>query len=166
MNVGDYVIDREAEDSNAAVVVLTPDMSIKEWDVTDDKTVADHNPEYDPGEDVVIVAFVEDLDDWWSDWREIEEDELFDKMVDEGHKFYAFPESRLERVDENYLVSNLDLISEELEEAGYTDYSVEDDYVQVEKFGEYRIYEDGSIEGEGSLKTQLEKVVENVDFEG
>ncbi|MFB6284818.1 MAG: hypothetical protein ABEK59_12975 [Halobacteria archaeon] len=165
MNVGDYVIDREVEDSNAAVVILTPDMSIDEWDVTDDETVADHNPDYGEGDDVVIVAFVEDLDEWWSDWREFEETELFDKMVEEGHKFYAFPRSRLKEVDESYMISNLDLIAEQLEEAGYTDYDMEDDHVMVEKFGEYRIYEDGTLEGEGSLRTQLEKVVQKVDLE-
>ncbi|MDY6780028.1 MAG: hypothetical protein SV760_05700, partial [Halobacteria archaeon] len=160
-DVGDRVFDREGEvgDRSSAVVVLTPDMTTEEWEVEDGETVADRNPEYGD-EPVVIVGFEDDLDEWWTGWRDVPDGELFEEMKERGHKFYAFPESRLEPVDE----SPIEKILMALDDAGYDDYYVEDDSVVVEKFGEYRIHDDGTVEGEGSLRQQIEKVVDDVDL--
>lgn len=161
MNVGDLVIDREEEPDEAsrAVVVLTPDMTITDWDVDDETTVADMNPEYDEDASVAIVAYVDDLDEWWDGWRDVETDELFDEIADRGHKFYAFPEPRLETVDEDLEKDDLQLIRESLQEAGYEDIERTDDTLVLEKFGEYRIHADGTIDGSGTIREQLERIV-------
>lgn len=166
MNVGDYVIDREEEepdDTSRAVVVLRPDMTIADWDVDDETTVADMNPEYDEDAAVAIVAYVEDLDEWWDGWRDVPVDGLFDEIADRGHKFYAFPVPRLEVVDEEYGKDPLQLIRESLTEAGYEDLErTDDDVLVLEKFGEYRIHADGEIEGTGTIRDNLEKIVGDI----
>jgi hypothetical protein len=155
LEVGDEVVDKEAEDPKKAVVVLTPDATIASWEVNEGETVADHNPGYDETAPVVVVAFVEDLDDWWDDWREYEPYELFDEMCERGHKFYAFPSERLRKT------SDLDAVEYALREAGFPTERL-DDRVVVEKFGEYVVREDGTVEGEGSVARNVERVVESV----
>jgi len=151
--VGDEVVDTESNEKNEAVVVLTPDATIDDWEVTDGETVADHNPDYDGDSRVVIVAFVEDLDEWWEDWREYEPHKLFDEMCERGHKFYAFPEERLRSSH------TLDDVADALEEAGYPVERHEDSIV-VEKFGEHVVRPDGTVEGEGTVARNVKKVVE------
>lgn len=167
MNVGDYVVDREAEDDDPprAIVVLTPDMTIEDWEVDDETTVADMNPEYDTDAPIAIVAYEEDLDDWWEGWRYVERDELFDEITDRGHKFYAFPQPRLEVVEEGDGPEEKDalqLIREALEDAGYEDVErVDDDTLVLEKFGEYTIRPDGTVEGSGTIRDQLVRLVDS-----
>jgi len=155
LDVGDEVVDKEADEKKNAVVVLTPDVTVSEWEVNEDETVADHNPGYAEDTPVVIVAFVEDLDSWWEDWRDYETYELFDEMCERGHKFYAFPRDRLRKPH------SLDAVEEALNEAGFPAERHED-YVVVEKFGEYVVREDGTVEGEGSVARNVKKVVDRV----
>lgn len=155
INVGDRVADTESDEEKKAVVVLKPDATISEWEVNDDETVADHNPEYDEDSSAVIVAFVEDLDEWWEGWRDEESHELFDKMCERGHKFYAFPRGRLRKL------RDLDSIESALEDAGYPT-ERRGDCVVVEKFGEYVVHPDGTVEGEGSIARNVKKVVDSV----
>ena len=155
LEVGDEVVDKEADEPKEAVVVLTPDAAISDWEVDEGETVADHNPGYDETTPVVVVAFVEDLDDWWDGWREYEPYELFDEMCERGHKFYAFPSERLRET------SDLDAVEDALREAGFPT-ERRDDRVVVEKFGEYVVREDGTVEGEGSVARNVERVVESV----
>lgn len=154
-DVGDEVVDKESDEKKKAVVVLTPDVTASDWEVYEDETVADHNPEYDEDAPVVIVAFVEDLDSWWSGWRNYEPSELFDEMCERGHKFYAFPLERLKKPHP------MDDVADALEEAGFPAERHEDRVV-VEKFGEYVVHEDGTVEGEGSVARNVKKVVDEV----
>jgi hypothetical protein len=153
--VGDRVVDTEDEEPNTAIVVLTPNAEATDWEVEDGDTVADYNPSYDADEYVVIVVFEEDLEDWWEDWHQHKADELFDEICERGHKFYAFPEGRLsEALDP-------DQIEEALAEAGFpTDRR--DDTVVVEKFGEHLVRPDGTVEGEGAVERNVEKVVDDL----
>lgn len=155
LEVGDEVVDEEADDPKDAVVVLTPDATVSDWEVNEGETVSDHNPEYDDDTPVVIVAFVEDLDEWWEDWREYEPHELFDEMCERGHKFYAFPKERLREP------SDLDSVEDALNEAGFPA-ERRNDHVVVEKFGEYVVREDGTVEGDGSVARNVKKVVDSV----
>lgn len=154
-DVGDEVVDREADDPKNAVVVLTPDATISDWEVNEGETVFDHNPDYDEDTSVVIVAFVEDLDEWWEDWRKHEPYELFDEMCERGHKFYAFPSERLRKPD------TLDAVEDALNEAGFPA-ERRNDHVVVEKFGEYVVREDGTVKGEGTVARNVKKVVDSV----
>ena len=155
IDVGDRVVDKESEDEKTAVVVLKPDATVSDWEVNNGETVADHNPGYDEGSPVVVVAFVEDLDEWWEGWREHEPYELFDGMCERGHKFYAFPRGRLRRL------GGLEEIEEALRDAGFPT-ERRDDLVVVEKFGEHVIHPDGTVEGEGSVARNIKKVVDSV----
>lgn len=155
IDVGDRVVDTESEDEKTAVVVLKPDTTVSDWEVNDGETVADHNPGYDEGSPVVVVAFVEDLDEWWDDWCEYESHELFDEMCERGHKFYAFPRGRLRRL------GDLKEIEDALRDAGFPA-ERRDDLVVVEKFGEHVVHSDGTVEGEGSVARNIKKVVDSV----
>lgn len=91
------VVDREDPEPDPAIVIDGLDVPISDWTVFDSETVADQNPDYDPGGRVVIVAFERLLDAGWPDWRRAEPDALFDGVVERGIKFHAFPEARLHR---------------------------------------------------------------------
>lgn len=155
ISVGDRVVDSDDDEPALAVVLLTPDVEATDWDVEDGETVADHNPSYPDDSGVVIVSFVQDLDDWWDGWREREDHELFDEVCDRGHKFYAFPEPRLSKVP------SPDETASALEEAGFPAERHGDEVV-VEKFGEYVVRPDGAVEGDGSVADNIERVVSNL----
>lgn len=95
--VGEYVSDSATDDGDLAVVVATPDATVADWVVYGDETVADHNPDYDPDEPVVVVAFERLLDAGWGGWTDASSADLFDAVVERGIKFHAFPASRLQR---------------------------------------------------------------------
>lgn len=90
------VLDTEDDDPDPAFVVWSTDIPISDWTVYGDETVADHNPNYDPDEPVVIVVFEDLLEAGWQNWRRAKPFELFSGVVDRGIKFHAFPRSRLE----------------------------------------------------------------------
>lgn len=171
MNRGDLVVDgeRPADEQNEAVVILTPDTTISEWEVFEDTTVADQNPDYDPQENVVIVSFLETpsdkppgIEQGWPGWRDVDPTELFDGVCDRSIPFYAFPESRLENVtdEEEDELEPLDRLEEALRNAGYTDLERRNGEIVIEKFGTHRIMEDGSIKGDGNLKDKIRKVIQ------
>ncbi|XGI84455.1 hypothetical protein ACEU6E_04195 [Halorutilales archaeon Cl-col2-1] len=179
---GDIVIDSEGGDDEA-VVLHTPGMTVDEWEVTDSETVADHNPDYSENEDVVITAFIEGDGvtgmEAWEGWREADAYSLFDGAIEKGVKFYAFPESRLEAVGENALEdgdtteadgnvdetgSTLEEIHSGLVEQGWNTAEIDDErqVVVVEKFGEYVIHPDGTVDGDGTLREKLELAVDGI----
>jgi len=155
ISVGDTVIDTDDDEPALAFVILTPDVEASDWDVEDDETVADHNPSYPDDADVVIVSFVQDLDEWWDGWREHDAGELFDEVCERGHKFYAFPAPRLR------VVPSPDETVEALEDAGFPA-ERQGEEVVVEKFGEYVVRPDGAVEGEGSVAENVKKVVSSL----
>lgn len=94
---GEVVSDGEDGSPDLAVVLATPDAAIDDWVVYADETVADHNPNRDPAEPVVVVGYEHLLDAGWPEWKEAPADGLFDEAVERGVKFHAFPRSRLAR---------------------------------------------------------------------
>lgn len=94
---GEVVSDGEDGSPDLAVVLATPDAAIDDWVVYADETVADHNPNRDPAEPVVVVGYEHLLDAGWPEWKEAPAGELFDGAVERGVKFHAFPRSRLAR---------------------------------------------------------------------
>lgn len=99
MNIKDVVHDREDNDPDDGIVILTPDKTIDEWDVTDEETVADQNPEYDPDEPVIIIAYHHHLEGQ-IDWQNMDANDLFEAVCDASIPFYAFPKSRLAVLEE------------------------------------------------------------------
>jgi hypothetical protein len=99
-DVGDIVVDKEAENPDEAVVVRKTDLDIAEWEVESGTTVAATNPEYDEDEDTVLVAFTHYLDEYWPEWEDVDDRDLYHEMMDNSLKWYAFPESRLVPVEE------------------------------------------------------------------
>lgn len=94
---GEYVSDLADPRPDLAVVLATPGARLDDWVVYREETVADHNPDRDPGEPVVLVAFVSLLDAGWPNWRGADAAALFDEAVARAVKFHAFPRSRLAR---------------------------------------------------------------------
>ncbi|MFB6185682.1 MAG: hypothetical protein ABEI86_02300, partial [Halobacteriaceae archaeon] len=144
-----------------AVVIKHSDISISEWEVSDDdeRTVAADNPEYDEDEDTVLVVFESYFDGEFDNWKEIGSEDLYEEVVDRDIKFYAFPESRLEVVKDPSLLA-LEEIKEMLDDRGFEP-ELEDDVLVVEKFGEeHYIRPDGSVEG-GKIADNLETLIEN-----
>lgn len=97
LGTGEYVSDREDASPDLAVTLLTADIPIESWRVFRSETVADQNPQYDPAEPVVVVAYERLLDEGWADWRTASPGTLFDDVVARGIKFHAFPRTRLRR---------------------------------------------------------------------
>lgn len=94
---GDIVVDREDDDPNEAVVVNAPDETAANWYVQGRGTLADDNPDYPADDPVVIVVFRDDLSEHrptYAGYRPLPIASLNGEVP-----WYAFPESRLERVD-------------------------------------------------------------------
>ena len=82
IRVGDHVVDVDAESPSPALVVGRPGLSCGEYQIDESgKTVADVNPEYDPSDGVISVAFL-------------------DRSAGDVHtaQTYAYPSERLEVV--------------------------------------------------------------------
>ena len=96
---GDRVVDREAAEPQAAVVIKLADETAEEWTVYGDETVDFQNREYDyaPGEQVVLVSYETILDENWEYWEAADPDDLFYEVLTRSIKFHAFPEGRLQR---------------------------------------------------------------------
>lgn len=173
--------DRESE-QNTAVVINTPPATLDEWvvyrDDGEEVTVADDNPAYRATDEVIVVAFEEDLDEVRPDY---EGDRPLD-LAELDCRVYAFPPRRLRRVgtvgekaedtpadtsegantrvDDDY--PNLEALSERLGEAA--DVVVEDGEpgVEVEKLGvTHHISADGSVDG-GPMADQLAEAAAEV----
>lgn len=170
---GDYVIDRDDDDPDLAVVVHTLNESISERTVTDSdgeqRTVAADNPEYNEAEDAVVIAFVESgLAEHWPEWDDTEPDSLRTGVQDHDVKCYTFPESRLIQLDDNEAatlrqedteVIALKLLREKLENADW-ETSIDDGVLVVEKLDEQcRIHLTGDVEGGGTARKPLENIV-------
>jgi hypothetical protein len=58
IHVGDHVTDRDSDDADRMLVMARPGLSIAEFDIDEERTVADANPGYDPSDATILVAFV------------------------------------------------------------------------------------------------------------
>jgi len=100
--VGTVVLDREDDDPNRAAVVNRPPVTAGEWtayvdEAGEEVTVADDNPSYDGTEEIVVVAFLDDLDPVRPVWAGESPLTLTDLHQD-GTSTYAFPPARLEPI--------------------------------------------------------------------
>lgn len=191
LSVGDFVVDTEADHDKKLVVVGVPGARANEWTAyTDhegnDVTVAEDNPEYPEDAPVVTACFLDDemnytsitdLDVDLDEWNDEEGDTLFRRVCDASVRFYAFPEGRLKAVSTTDGTPHeevnaggaedevLDEIRAELERLGWKDVHVdeEEDAVVVEKFGEHRVYADGTVESDrDTLREKLRDAVAGV----
>lgn len=94
--VGEVVEDADDANPNAAVVVGNPDEDADEYEVTDDgQTVADFNDDHPEDDDVVEIAFADELESEIPDWQEMSPEELAAAIEDADLNQYAYPESRI-----------------------------------------------------------------------
>jgi len=100
---GDIVHDRDAEDPEHAVVMNLPNETADDWDVGDDKTLADQNPGYPREDDVVIVVNEEELDDYLPEWDERDEEIPLDQLDEDEIPYEAFPSLRLVLIEPSHL---------------------------------------------------------------
>jgi len=171
MEPGAYVVDTEDDEPDLAVVVLQRAESISEATVSGadaDRTVAEDNPEYDPAETAITVAFVESgLNRQWPDWTEAPPSELYEGATDHDVKLYTFPEARLRTLTGQEAAVmlaeetvDLSALQERLEAAGWN-VEPNDLLINVTKHDEeYRIYKTGDVDGTGQLRTPLTNLVE------
>jgi len=168
MNEGTRVLDREDDDPDEAVVVHQPEKTIADWEYEVDGetyTTAESNPEYDPNEQLVVIAFLDQLTKEWPDWEDVPPGGLFDGVREHGIDYYGFPESRLTVVDEGADATSVpeefETITDRLEENGFeVTEDAETATLTVEKYGsEYIVSSDGSVEGEEGLRNRVVSIV-------
>jgi len=96
---GDIVLDREQPNPDEAVVVNTPPVKARDWYVQGRGMVADDNPDYPADNRVAIVVYRPTLNRRRPNYAGYGHLEL--SVLNEGDlSYYAYPESRLERVGE------------------------------------------------------------------
>lgn len=99
--LGTLVTDREASDTDLALVLDHPDDRCDVYLVEGtDQTVSDYNPEYPEDAPVTIVVFVPALEDHLSNWRRQPLDTLRDRVAEVSIQTYSYPVPRLEATGE------------------------------------------------------------------
>lgn len=181
IEAGAIVVDRDQDEDeqNPAVVMNTPPVPAKEWEVRAlDQTVAESNPDYPEDSEVAIVLF----QSWLEDDRTDVPDEVRSKLAahepvsvaDAGTigKIYAFPKPRLEATGEYWPDEDVDVSENEesidlnrlatvMRKAGFDDVEQRDEHVQATKLGEtYRVNRSGEIVEGGALVDKLASFVE------
>ncbi len=177
-DLGARVVDRDDDDPDVAVVVARPDATAVEWDVDDEHTVATFpgNEPYSDDAPVVVVVFRDALDKAVPEYDGADPLSLRD-LADRGVSFYTFPAPRLAPAPDGDADQDQDgepgapkpdptllALTDHLVDRGVTvEYDAGDEVLRAEKLGEmYRIYPDGTVDGDGALRDRLEAVVDEV----
>lgn len=183
--VGTVVLDREDDDPNRAAVVNRPAVTAGEWvayvdDEGEEVTVADDNPSYNGTEEIVVVAFLDDLDPVRPEWAGESPLTLTD-LHEDGASTYAFPPARLEPIgvvdpaargenepdepaveeSEQSLPDDMEALAGRLERGATVETAFPDGTptLRVEKIGStYRITPDATVEGDGPHDDRLGEV--------
>jgi hypothetical protein len=97
---GARVRDRDTDDEHNTLIVVDvhPETAAEnfEIDALDEATVADVNPDHDPGAPVVEAVYVDEAEEELGDWGSVEE--LRDAMSFGTITAYSFPVGRIGRV--------------------------------------------------------------------
>jgi hypothetical protein len=107
-DIGDAVIDSEDESPDTAIVINFPNEPCSEWDCyTEDDgtqvTVADDNPSYPDDAPVVVVLFVEQIEQHYPEWTG--DDPLsLSEVSAQDITHYGFPPGRLEPAPSNPVI--------------------------------------------------------------
>jgi hypothetical protein len=183
--VGTVVLDREDDDPNRGAVVNRPPVAADEWtayvdEAGEEVTVADDNPSYDGTEEIVVVAFLDDLDPVRPEWAGESPLTLTD-LHEDGASTYAFPPARLEPIgvidpaargghepdepeaeeSEQSLPDDMEALAERLEGGATVETAFPNGTptLRVEKLGStYRITPDATVEGDGPHAERIEEV--------
>jgi len=97
VSVGDVVEDREGTSPDGVVVNRVP-KPVSEWYVRGQGPVSEHNPAYPADDRTIIVVYFDRLGSQYPNYtggRAIP----VGKLNSDGVKFYAFPETRLRRIN-------------------------------------------------------------------
>lgn len=98
LETGDVVTDRESDDQRATVVNL-PRKQAKNWHVKSRGYLAADNPNYPADDPVVLVIWNSDLDEAFPYYSGVGFLSI-SAITERNVRFYAFPESRLQKVGE------------------------------------------------------------------
>lgn len=171
MREGTRVYDGDDDDPDEAVVVWRPeDMTIADWEYEADGetyTTAESNPDYDADEQLVLISFVDHLDEHWGAWDAHDPSALYDGVQEHDVPHYGFPEARLVEADSDEdedavsVPDEFETIRDRLEENGF-EVSLDEDAAQlhVEKYGtEYVVAADGTVEGDAGLRNRVTSIV-------
>ncbi|MFB6188396.1 MAG: hypothetical protein ABEI57_00795 [Halapricum sp.] len=169
MNEGTRVLDGDDDDPDEAVVVWRPeDTTISDWEYEADGetyTTAESNPDYPEDEQLVLISFVDQLDEQWPEWTASDPADLFDGVREHDVPHYGFPEGRLVEADaiaaEPEIPEEFEVITDRLEENGFAvELDEENAQLHVEKYDtEYVVNADGTVEGEAALRTRVTSIV-------
>ena len=165
LSVGDSVADIEDDDPDEALVIKRPsEQTIADWEYETESgttTTAEENPEYPVDDQLVIVAFRSAVADAIDDWQALDEDTLYEQVVEHDITRYGFPESRLEQIEPGELEAEwLDSLTERFTDAGWEVTHNTTELIVTQYDEEYRITAHGTVEGDGEYRTPLENIVE------
>ena len=171
MREGTRVYDGDDDDPDEAVVVWRPeDTSIADWEYEADGetyTTAESNPDYDADEQLVLISFVDELDEHWGAWDAHDPADLYEGVQEHDVPHYGFPEGRLVEADDEDKDETVEIpeefeeIQDRLEENGFAVELHEDAAeLHVEKYGtEYVVAADGTVEGDDGLRNRVTSIV-------
>lgn len=97
LSIGDIVLDRDDDQPSPAVIVNLPPVEAQKWDVTNNRTVADDNPNYDPAEEIAVVVFKTTLTTAYPKYTG-KEPVRVSKLVKDSTSHYTFPRTRLKKI--------------------------------------------------------------------
>jgi ParB family chromosome partitioning protein len=101
LDQGDLVIDRNDENPDVAVVINTPPVEAREWNIESrDITLAKDNPDYPEDSQVINIIYREELERHYPYYTGGRPLELAEIKWKSGIKFYAFPRPRLKKTGE------------------------------------------------------------------
>lgn len=165
LSVGDSVADTEDDDPDEALVIKRPPgQTVADWEYetgSGKTTTAEENPEYPSDDQLVLVAFRSAVADAIDDWQVLDEDSLYEQVVDHDTSRYGFPESRLEQIEPGELEAEwLDSLADRFTDAGWEVTHNTTELIVTQYDEEYRITAHGTVEGEGEYRTPLENIVE------
>lgn len=165
LSVGDSVADIKDDDPDEALVIKRPpEQTIADWEYETESgstTTAEENPEYPADDQLVIVAFRSAVTDAIDDWQGLDEEALFEAVVDRDINQYGFPESRLEQIEPGELEAEwLDSLADRFTDAGWEVTHNTTTLVVTQYDEEYRITAHGTVEGDGEYRTPLKNIVE------
>lgn len=166
---GDFVIDRDDDDPDLAVVVNLPDATAQEWNTKDGtSTVAEDNPEYPPDDPIVVVVFFDALRAYDPDWNSFDgENRSLKRLARNNVPFYGFQVSKLKPASSEQIKGALELTRATADLVDYLEkHEIEVEFLDeqtilVSKFGVDYVLQPGRVvAGDGVLKSKFEEITD------
>lgn len=174
LDIGDYVVDvdDDSDSPDLARVINQPGVVARAWDayLTEDGeqlTVADTNPEHPADETVIVCLFASQLKEYYPNWGGSNPLNLAE-LTEQGVTNYAFPRSRLKKVDPMEIATPPSEFDELIDEFGsgaemQVEFVEGEHRLNIEKLGiEYTVTEDGVVVGDGPHRDSFVEAVDSL----